>query len=147
MEGFLGTTANLKADLTLVATIVLGIVAAFGGIQAKKNNFSKHCPVMAIAVLLNWIPVLLGMIPMWVVLLNGTQLLATGLFSFYSVPIFHGILGGVAQILMTYTVVRMLWIKTLPPKNTIWLMRIAILMWFLAILGGVAVYVVSYIIQ
>lgn len=145
MTGFLGTSANLTADLVLVVTIILGVVGTYGAIHAHRKNFSRHCPVMAVAALLNWIPVLIGMVPMWLVILKGSQLLATG--TFYTIPIFHGILGGISQLLMTYTVVRMYWIKQLPPKNPLWLMRITITLWILSVIGGIGVYIVSYVIQ
>lgn len=48
-------------------------------------------------------------------------LLATGTLA--GVPVFHGVLGGVTQLLMTYTVTRMYWIERLPPEQPLWLMR------------------------
>lgn len=143
MNGFLGTEATLLSDLSLIATILLGGVAAFGGIQARKKNFSKHCPVMATAALLNWIPVLVIMIPTFINILQGQETLATGAFA--SVPIVHGVLGTITQLLMTYTVTRMYWIESLPPKKPIWLMRTTIFLWLLTIFGGIGLYTVAYV--
>lgn len=143
MNGFLGTEAPLLSDLSLIATILLGGLAAYGGIQARKKNFSRHCPVMAYAALLNWIPVLVVMVPTYVNILQGTETLATGPFA--SVPVFHGILGTVTQLLMTYTVTRMYWIESLPPRKPIWLMRTTISLWMLTILGGIGLYTIAYV--
>lgn len=144
MNGFLGTTAGLDSDLSLIASLLLGGLAAYGGLRARQRKFSTHCPVMAIAAFLNWIPVLLLMIPTWLGVVSGEVVLASGFFA--NVPVFHGILGGVTQLLMTYTVVRMYWLKSLPPDQPIWLMRTTIILWFLTVLGGVGVYLVAYVV-
>ena len=143
MNGFLGTTAPFLSDLLLIVSILLGGIAAFGGIQARKMNFNKYCPVMAYAALLNWLPVLVVMVPAFIGVLRGTETLATGTFA--SVPIFHGILGTITQLLMTYTVTRMFWIEKLPPSKPIWLMRITMILWLLTVFGGIGVYAVSYL--
>lgn len=144
MDGFLGTDAGLWSDISLITTIILGIIAAYGGIQARKKRFSKHCPIMAVAAFLNWIPVLVVMIPTWVEILQGSENLITGAFS--SAPIFHGILGGFTQVLMTYTVTRMYWLENLPPKKPIWLMRTTIFLWLLTVIGGIGVYSLAYVV-
>ena len=142
MNGIFGTTAPLLSDLSLIASILLGAAAAFGGIQAKKKHFKKHCPIMAYAAFLNWLPILAVMVPALIGVLQGTRTLAAGAFA--SMPIFHGILGTLTQVLMTYTVIRMYWVETLPPKKTIWLMRITMTLWLLTVFGGIGVYAVSY---
>jgi uncharacterized membrane protein YozB (DUF420 family) len=144
MNGLFGTAAPLSSDLSLIVTILLACVAAFGGIRARQKRFSTHCSVMASAALLNWIPVLSLMIPVWLRIIEGQETLASGPFS--TIPIFHGILGGVTQLLMTYTVIRMVWMKSLPPEKPLWLMRVTILLWILTVIGGVGVYVVSFVI-
>jgi len=144
MNGYLGTEASFLSDTSLLITILLAVMAAYGGIQARKKQFSKHCPVMATAAMLNWLPVLVVMVPVWVEVLSGTTTLATGAFA--NVPVFHGILGAFTQLLMTYTVTRMYWIENLPPKEPLWLMRTTIALWILTVLGGIGVYVVSYVI-
>jgi hypothetical protein len=90
------------------------------------------------------------MIPSWIGVVTGaeallrSQALAEGPWA--RVPIFHGVLGGVTQLLMTYTVTRMYWIESLPPERPIWLMRTTLILWLLTVLGGIGVYVVSYVI-
>lgn len=143
MNGFFGTGAPLLSDLSLLASILLGCMAAFGGIQARKKHFSKHCPLMAYAAMLNWIPVLVVMVPTFIRAIQGIQTLAEGPFA--GMPIFHGILGTFSQLIMTYTVIRMYGVKSLPPKNPLWLMRAAILLWLLTVVGGIGVYMVRFV--
>lgn len=143
MSGLLGTQAGLWSDLSLLTTILLGGVAAFGGIQARKKNFSKHCPVMATAAFLNWIPVLVVMIPTFINVLQGQEALVSSQFN--TLPLVHGVLGIITQLLMTYTVTRMYWIHSLPPKKPIWLMRATIFLWLLTIFGGIGLYTAAYI--
>ena len=142
MDGFLGTSASLLSDLALLFSLALGAVAVFGMVRAHQRRFDSHCPVMAPAAFLNWIPVLVVMVPAWLRVASGeTQL--TGFWSL--TPVFHGVLGGVTQLLMTYTVVRMYWAEDLPPDEPIWLMRAAAALWLLTIAGGSGVYVVTYV--
>lgn len=144
MNGFLGTTASLWSDLSLLLSLAFGALAAFGGIRARQKRFSTHCPVMAAAALLNWVPILVVMIPTWIGVATGAETLATGPLG--SAPLLHGVLGGVTQLLMTYTVTRMVWLEQLPPDKPIWLMRVTIVLWMLTLIGGAAVYVVSYVV-
>jgi uncharacterized membrane protein YozB (DUF420 family) len=144
MNGFLGTSASARSDLALLLIILLGAVALFGFTRARRRRFSAHCPVMAVAALLNWLPVLLVMIPSWIGVVTGAKTLATGPFA--NLPVFHGVLGGITQLLMTYTVTHMYWIERLPPERPIWLMRTTLTLWLLTLIGGITVYVVSYVI-
>lgn len=143
MSGFLGTRATLWSDLSLVLTWLFGAIAAYGGIQAHRRRFSRHCPVMPMAALLNWVPVLAVMIPTLVQVAMGEKTLTTGLLAV--TPIVHAGLGAVTQMLMTYTAVRMRWVERLPPDEPIWLMRTTLGLWLLTLLGGTLLYVVSYV--
>lgn len=58
----------------------------------------------------------------------------------------HGLLGGLTQLLMTYTVARMYWLENLPPREPIWLMRVTIVLWMLSLLGGIVVYLLLYVV-
>lgn len=137
MNGFLGTSASLWSDLSLTLTLILGAVAAFGGIQARKKRLSTHCPVMAVAAILNWVPALVVMIPTW---LGGVNSGGLG-----RIPLIHGVLGSATQLLMTYTVIRMYWYKQLPPDRPLWLMRVTMILWLMTLVGGTAVYLALYV--
>jgi len=142
MNGFLGTTALFPADLALVLSWVLGLTAVGAWALARRRRFPPHCRIMAVTALLNWLPVLIVMIPVWVGLWGSIGRIAeTRLFP----PLMHGLIGLVSQSLMTYTVVRMNWLKRLPPRNTRWLMRITLLLWLLTVIGGTAIYGLLYV--
>lgn len=143
MNGFLGTEAPLLSDLSLVLSLALAGLAVFGALRARQERFSTHCPVMAAGMLLNWVPVLVVMIPTWIAVLGGGGPEIAAPFS--SAPILHGVLGAVTQLAMTYTVTRMYWLEQLPPERPIWLMRATLVLWLLTIVGGAAVYIVSYV--
>lgn len=142
MNGFLDTSATFISDLSLVLTLLFSTFAIGGLVQARRKKFSTHCPVMAVAALLNWIPVALVMTPIWIELFQADQIF-TEISSL--TPVFHGFLGMPTQLLMTYTVVRMYWIKNLPPKQPLWLMRLTLVLWMLTLLGGSLVYIVKYV--
>jgi hypothetical protein len=99
---------------------------------------------MAIAALIHWLPVLLVMIPSWYGVLTGQKTLGDGPLG--AVPIVHGVLGAMTQLLMSYTVTRMFWAKQLPPERPKWLMRTILVLWFLTVGGGIGVYVSSYVV-
>jgi len=143
MEGFLGTQAPFRSDLSLVLTLAFAIAAAVGAINGLRRRISKHCPVMATGAFLNWIPVLVVMIPKWLGVATGTADVAAGIPTVSSLG--HGVLGGVTQLLMTYTVTRMYWLEDLPPDRPIWLMRVTGVLWGLTVLGGVLVYLNLYV--
>jgi len=143
MHGFLGTRAPLIADITLLMTWSLLIVALFGAYRAYKKNYTKHESIMPWAALLNWIPILLVMIPVLARIISGQYHLVSDKFAF--LPYFHGTLGLLTQVLLTYTVFRMKWATNLPPKKPLWLMRIALILWVLTVLGGTFLYFVAFI--
>jgi len=139
MRGFLGTSASLRADVVLLVTVALGIAAIIGGVLARRRHFPPHCRLLAVATFLNWLPLLVGMIPQW------TGLFGSDLSSpLIGVPMIHGVAGLVVQALMTYTVVRMNWLKRLPPRRPRWLMRVALVLWMISVVSGLGVYLLLY---
>ena len=143
MEGFLGTRAPFLSDLSLLLTIIFGVAAAIGAINGLRRRISKHCPVMATGAFLNWIPVLMVMVPKWLGVATGTADVEAGLPTVAALG--HGVLGGITQLLMMYTVTRMYWLEDLPPDRPIWLMRVTGGLWGLTIFGGVLVYLNLYV--
>ncbi|MCB2202498.1 hypothetical protein KQH56_00680 [bacterium] len=143
MNGFLGTYASLGADLSLISSVGLFFIAVIGYLQARRKKFDTHGSIMPWAALLNWIPILLVMVPRFLNVISGQLTLTSGSFSI--MPIFHGGIGLVTQLLLTYTVIRMQWAPNWPPKKPLWLMRIALILWTLTVIGGVFLYLASYV--
>ena len=143
MTGFLGTRAPLQSDVSLVLTVALLLVAGFGYTQARRRRFGRHCPVQAVAGLGNWVPILVVMVPRLIGILTGEIMTGSGIAG--AVPILHAVLGGGVQSLMTYTVIRMYWVKSLPPRRPIWLMRTTLILWTVTVVGGIANYLSLYV--
>jgi uncharacterized membrane protein YozB (DUF420 family) len=129
--------------VSLAITAVLAVAALAGWLVARQRRFPSHCRIMAWAALLNWAPILVVMVPSWLGTLRSPRGLASvgGL-----VPVGHGVVGAITQLLMTYTAARMNWLKSLPPRRTKWLMRVTMTLWLLATVGGIAVYLYLYVI-
>lgn len=144
MHGFLGTAASLSSDISLIMMWGLLIVAFLGYLQARKKHFDKHEAIMPWAALLNWIPILVVMVPVMSRIISGKYHLTGGVFG--PLPYFHAALGLTTQVLLTYTVIRMKWATDFPPKKPLWLMRIALIMWVLTVLGGTFLYLAAYVI-
>jgi hypothetical protein len=142
MSGFLGSRAPLIADLTLISLWALGAVAVGGWVLARRKGFPTHCRLMAWVTFLAYLPILVRMVPTWV----GLARLGSAAFAQQAtvVPFMHGVTGGLAQLLMTYTVVRMNWRRRWPPRRPLWLMRISLALWLLSTLGGTGVYLLLY---
>lgn len=144
MNGFLNTAADFYSDLSLVLILVLFGVAAYGGIQARRKNFDRHHSVMITAALLNWIPILIVMVPSWLNKLPENQEIFSQTTAI--TPLAHGVIGAAAQLLITYTMIRMSWLKNLPPKRSLWLMRITLGFWALSVIGGTFTYLSLYVV-
>lgn len=97
---------------------------------------------MAWVTLLAWLPILFGMVGHWL----GLAQLGRNVFAQPATvaPFMHGVTGGLAQWLMTYTVVRMNRRRKWPPRRPLWLMRISVALWLLSIVGGTGVYLLLY---
>ncbi len=142
MSGFLGSGTPLIADLSLVSLWVLGAVAVGGWVVARQRAFPRHCRLMAWVTFLAWLPILFGMVVPWLGLIRlGSTVFAQPATV---VPFMHGVTGGLAQLLMTYTILRMNWRRKWPPRRPLWLMRISLALWLLSIVGGTGVYLLLY---
>lgn len=142
MSGFLGSQASLIADLSLVGLWVLGVVAAGGWIVARRKGFPRHCRLMVWVTFLAWLPILVGMVSSWLGLIRQGGDIFARPATF--VPVMHGVAGGLAQMLMTYTVVRMTWRRQWPPRRPLWLMRLSLILWLLSLGGGTGLYLILY---
>ncbi len=143
MAGLFGTQALWVADLVLVAIGAMGGLAVAGWGFARRRGFLAHCRLMAWVTFVAYLPILGGMIGPWL----GLARQGSAVFGQAQTlaPFMHGVLGGLAQLLMTYTVVRMNWRRKWPPRRPLWLMRIALLLWLLAIIGGTGTYLTLYL--
>lgn len=147
--GFLGTGASMLADLTLLAYVMLLIPAMLiGFFYARRKRFdSHHKPIMTAITMFNWL--LIG----FLMFVSYQQAVLPSLGQNlnnprYLLPTLHLVIGGLAQIVATYLVIRMWFEKQLPDwfkvRNIKRFMRFTLAGWLIAALLGVAIYVTWY---
>jgi len=148
-EGFLGTSATLGADITIVAYILILIpLMVIGFIFARGKRFEPHHKlVMTTITLSNWVLIIV------VMLVTYTEAIAPGVPEQlgerdYWLPTLHLLTGGTAQILATYLLTRMWFEKSLPDwfkiKNIKLAMRITLGLWVFTAGLGIIMYAIWY---
>ena len=147
--GFLGTDAHLLADLTLLAyLLVLLPLMLIGYLYARRKMYEPdHKFIMTGVTAFNWLLIGGVMIASYTggVASDVPQNLAE---PFIWLPTLHLLIGGMAQLLATYLVLRM-WLETVLPgwllaKNIKLLMRLTLAGWITAALLGFGTYAVWY---
>ena len=143
--GILGTRANWAADLNLMVQIVLLVVLVAGLVQAKKRNLKVHHTWMTAIVVINAVFVIAVMNPSFFRILPSA-LRDPGAIE-HVLPWPHVLVGGLAELMGLYAV---LWMRMDLPellhiRNIKWFMRITFLLWALALVGGIVLYWVWYV--
>jgi hypothetical protein len=149
MPGFLGTSAHLLADITLMAYILLLLpLMVVGYMYARRKMFEPaHKYVMTTVVVVNW--VLIG----GVMIASYASGVAPGVPAALGdvrvwLPTVHLVIGGLAQLLGTYLALRMWLEKQLPAalkvRNIKLYMRITLGGWVTAAALGIVLYVIWY---
>lgn len=147
--GFLGTSASLMADLTLVAYVLLllpGMLIGF--FYARRQMFvPHHRAVMTVIVLVNW--AIIG----YLMINSYSQAVAPSVPGKLGEPAVlfpsvHLLFGAAAQILATILLIRMwfeyrlpAWARFEPIKRY---MRLTLSLWIITVALGVVTYVTWY---
>lgn len=147
--GFLGTNGNFLADLGLTLMILVGILWTVGAYLARKGRYGEHMWVQTAGVIVNWILVLWLMIGPFigeVIIEYGDPAYPPG---FYWVPMVHATIGFIAFVFGTFVTLRGhgLVPKKLRFKNYKPFMRAAYALYMLAILAGITVYLMWFVIS
>lgn len=150
MKGFLGTKAELPADITLMVQAVVFLILLTGFTYARGKKFDTHGRIMATAVALSGITLVTWMIP---TLIDSFGILVKELATrgkFYSaaiVTVLHVALGSSAAALSLYIITRMS--INLPAsirvKNIRRLMRVTLVVWTATFLMGTYLYYSLYL--
>jgi len=149
MPGFLGTSAHLLADITLLAYILLLLpLMIVGYLYARRKMFEPaHKLVMTTVVIVNWF--LIG----FVMIASYASGVAPGVPAALGdvrvwLPTLHLVIGALAQLLGTYLVLRMWFEKQLPEalkvRNIKLYMRFTLGGWVTAAVLGIALYIIWY---
>ncbi len=139
--GFLGTSANWAADMTLMLMLVIALIFSIGAWMAVRGKYGVHRLLQTTAVILNLILVL------WMMVLPYRDFVAPGIPQrlnerFYSITTLHASLGLAALVLGLFVALRGngLMIKPLRFNNYKLFMRISYGLYILATLVGIWVY-------
>ena len=145
-KGFLGTAASLAADRTLVIETVMGVALLVGTVFARRRQYRAHGWCQSAVVLLN-----LGVIAQFMVPSFRRQIAPEIPASLgemhYAIATIHGLLGTVAELLALY-VFLVAGTNILPRRLRFsrykrW-MRLALALWWIELLLGLAMYVQWY---
>jgi uncharacterized membrane protein YozB (DUF420 family) len=145
-KGFLGTAASLAADRTLVIESAMGIALIVGTVFARRRQYRAHAWCQSTVVLLN-----LGVIAQFMVPSFRRQVAPEIPASLgevhYVIATIHGLLGTVAELLALYVVLAA-GTKILPKRLRFvrykrW-MRLALALWWIELLLGLAMYLQWY---
>jgi uncharacterized membrane protein YozB (DUF420 family) len=146
--GFLGTHAPLHSDLSLILMLLSAILFTIGWRLAVRKKFKLHRWTQTGSAILNAIVVLSVMIPSFIIyilpgipnkLLEGT----------YGVTTVHAFIGALGLLLGVFVVLRANQVKFVPKRlrfrNYKLFMRTSYILYMLATLVGVIIYVAVYI--
>lgn len=141
LPGFLGTNANMAADLTLSLSLLAMLLFSFGFYLAIKGHYDTHKWVQTAGALLNVILVL------WMMLLPYRDFILRDQGGpreqlFYSITMLHAGVGLLAFVLGNFVVLRghKLVPKALQFNNYKLFMRTAYTLYFITTVLGVTVY-------
>jgi len=144
--GFLGTNANLAADMTLVLILLSAGLFTLGVWLARRKRYAVHRWVQTAAAVLNASMVL------WMMLLPFRDFVAPGIPGkagepFYAISAIHGLIGASGLLLGMFMVLRAngLVPKPLRFSNYRLFMRVSYALYMLATLLGVLVYLTWFV--
>jgi uncharacterized membrane protein YozB (DUF420 family) len=144
--GFLGTSANFLADMTLVVSLLVAAVLTVGFALARRGDYRTHRVLQTAAVLTNAVLVL------WLMILPFRDFVVPGLPGrlgdrLIAVTTLHAIVGGSALVLGLFVVLRAngLMPKPLRFQNYKRVMRVSYALYMLATLIGILVYLTWFV--
>ena len=145
-HGFPGAAAPLYADLVLIFEIAMGVALLIGALLARMRRYRLHAWCQSVVVLLNLVVIMLVMIPSLrsrVVPKIPAKLGKT----YYALATTHATMGSIAEIGGLYILLAA-GTKVLPERfrlsdYRLW-MRSVVVLWWLALLLGLATYVRWY---
>jgi len=140
--------APIAATLSLAVQILMGLVLLIGMVMARKKKFRAHGICQSIVVLINLIPILIYMLPVFRRSVLPKFPLGVTSSAFYAFPAAHAILGTAAELLGLYIILRAgtdLLPQSLRFENYKLWMRTALAMWWLSIALGIATFAVWHL--
>jgi uncharacterized membrane protein YozB (DUF420 family) len=145
-KGFLGTAASLAADRTLVIETAMGVALLVGTVLARRRHYRAHGWCQSAVVLLNLWAIAQFMVPSFRRQIAPEIPASLGEIH-YAIAAVHGLLGTIAELLALYVV--LVAGTNILPKRLRFLrykrwMRLALALWWIELLLGLAMYVQWY---
>ena len=144
--GFLGTSANFLADMTLILSLLVATALTIGFLLARRGDYRSHRIVQTASAGTNLVLVL------WLMILPFRDFIAPGLPErlgerFYAVTTLHALVGSCALVFGVYVVLRAngLMPKPLRFRNYKPFMRLSYALYIAATLIGIAVYLTWFV--
>jgi hypothetical protein len=146
-EGFLGTAAPRLADLVLLLEILMGVGLLVGAQLARSKRFRAHAWCQSVIVFSNFIVIVGVMVPSFQAHVSPKIPLRLGK-AYYAIATAHAALGTITEIAAFYILLAA-GTNILPSKLRmtdfkIW-MRSVLILWWLELLLGFALYVRWYV--
>jgi uncharacterized membrane protein YozB (DUF420 family) len=145
--GFLGTAAPRYADVVMLLEFGMGVALLIGAVLARMRRFRLHAWCQSAVVLLNFVVIVLIMVPSFHVHVSPKVPLKLGK-SYYALATAHGVLGSVTEMAGLYIVLtagtNVLPQKFRLTKYKLW-MRSVVVLWWLVLLLGLATYARWYV--
>ena len=142
-----GTTAPRYADVVLVLEIGMGLALLGGALLASRKRFRSHACCQSAVVLLNFVIILLVMVPSFQVHVSPKIPAKLGK-AYYSLATTHAALGGVTEIAALYILLaagtNILPLQFRLTSYKIW-MRSVLALWWLVLVLGLAAYARWYV--
>ncbi|MDX1417163.1 MAG: hypothetical protein R3293_23355 [Candidatus Promineifilaceae bacterium] len=144
--GFLGTSANWAADMTLLLSVLVALIFTVGAVMAVWGRYSIHRLLQTTGAITNAVLVI------WMMILPFRDFVAPGIpqrlnESFYYVTTLHAAVGITALVFGLFVTLRGngLMIKPLQFNNYKLFMRISYALYMLATLIGIWVYLTWFV--
>jgi uncharacterized membrane protein YozB (DUF420 family) len=143
--GLINPYATFSADLTLLLQIAVFLVFLAGFVLVKtRRNYARHGAIMSVAIALHTVSILIVMVPS---MLSSGGLFENLLGTLQLAILTHATLGILVEILGLYVVLawalRYKDVKPCFKRKTI--MRVLAVLWTIALILGIYVYILFYV--
>jgi uncharacterized membrane protein YozB (DUF420 family) len=147
-QGVLGTGAPLSADVTLAIEIAMGLTLVLGMLLARRQRYRAHAWCQSAVIALNLIVIAQLMVPSFRSQV-APKIPARLARSYYTFATGHAMMGCIAELLGLYIILAA-GTKLLPEslrfvRYKLW-MRIALVIWWIALLLGLTTYARWYLV-
>ena len=140
VPGFLGTSASMLSDISLILCAISLVLFILGAVQARLRKFRQHKVTQTVAIILVFLAIVLFMAPVYTQdyeTAGTTPFLPNGLVAL------HAVLGGLTLLYGIY--VTLVGYNVFHAKNKKLLMQIATALFIILNISGIVIYLNLYL--